>query len=90
MLFADEIPVIAGMAVDWEGRIWIARSPVEVGGDPLTDVLTADGDYLGTLPAGGLAIPDAFGPDGLMAYIEADEMGVQRVRVTRLVALERH
>ena len=88
MLFADEIPVIAGMAVDWEGRIWIMRSPIEVGGDPLTDVLTAEGDYLGTLPAGGLSIPDAFGPDGLMAYIEADEMGVQRVRVTRLVALE--
>ena len=89
MIFADEIPVIAGMAVDWEGRIWIERSPSEVGGEGLTDILTPEGDYLGTLPAGGLAIPDAFGPDGLMAYIEADEMGVQRVRVTRLLALER-
>lgn len=89
MIFADEIPVIAAMAVDPEGRFWIMRSPVEVGGEPRTDLLTAEGDYLGTLPAGGLAIPDAFGPDGLMAYIEADEVGVQRVRVTRLVALER-
>lgn len=89
MIFADEIPVIAGVAVDWEGRIWIMRSPLAVGGDPLTDILTAEGDYVGTLPAGGLAIPDAFGPDGLIAYIEADEMDVQRVRVTRLVALER-
>ncbi len=88
MIFADEIPVIAGMAVDWEGRIWIARSPSEVGGEGLTDILTPEGDYLGTLPAGGLAIPDAFGPDGLQAYIEADEMGVQRVRVIRLVALD--
>lgn len=89
MVFADEIPVIAGMAVDPEGRFWITRSPTEIGGDALTDILTADGEYLGTLPGGGLAIPDAFGPDGLMAYIEADEVGVQRVRVTRLVALER-
>ena len=89
MIFADEIPVITGMAVDGEGRFWITRSPAEVGGDPLTDILTAEGDYLGTLPADGPAIPDAFGPGGLMAYIEADEMGVQRVRVTRLVALER-
>lgn len=89
MIFADEIPVIAGMAVDGEGRFWIMRSPAEVGGDPLTDILTAEGDYLGTLPADGPAIPAAFGPDGLMAYVEADEMGVQRVRVTRLVALER-
>ena len=89
MVFADEIPVIAEMAVDPEGRFWITRSPVEVGGERLTDLLTAEGDYLGTLPAGGLAIPDAFGPDGLMAYIETDEVGVQRVRVTRLVALER-
>ncbi len=32
---------------------------------------------------------DAFGPDGLMAYIETDEMDVPGVRVTRLVSLER-
>ena len=89
MIFADEIPVIEGMAVDREGRFWITRAPAEVGGDALIDVLTAEGDYLGTLPADGPAIPDAFGPAGLMAYIESDEMGVQRVRVTRLVALER-
>ena len=89
MVFADEIPVIAGMAVDREGRFWITRAPSVIGGDALTDILTPDGDYLGTLPAGGLTIPDAFGPDGLMAYIETDEVGVQRVRVTRLVALER-
>ncbi len=89
MVFADEIPVIAGMAVDREGRFWITRAPAEIGGDAPTDILTPNGDYLGTLPAGGHSIPDAFGPDGLMAYIEADEVGVQRVRVTRLVALER-
>lgn len=89
MVFADEIPVIVGMGVDREGRFWITRAPAEVGGDAVTDILTPDGDYLGTLPADGVSIPDAFGPDGLMAYIEADDVGVQRVRVIRLVALER-
>lgn len=89
MVFADEIPVIAGMAVDREGRFWITRAPAQVGGDAVTDILTPDGDYLGTLPADGLSIPDAFGPDGLMAFIKTDEVGIQRVRVTRLVALER-
>ena len=32
--------------------------------------------------------PDAFGPDGLLAYIERGEMGVPIVRVVRLVALK--
>ncbi|MXW16383.1 MAG: hypothetical protein F4139_00420 [Gemmatimonadetes bacterium] len=88
MVFADEIPVIAGMAVDREGRFWITRAPTVVGGDAPTDILTPNGDYLGTLPAGGLSIPDAFGPNGLIAFIETDDVGVQRVRVIRLVALD--
>ena len=44
--------------------------------------------YIGTLPANGLRIPAAFGPNGLMAYIDSDEMGVQTVRVIRLVSLD--
>jgi len=39
-------------------------------------------------PPDGLRTPDAFGPNGLMAYIERDEMDVQTVRVVRLIALE--
>lgn len=89
MVFTDEIPVIADMAVDREDRIWVARTGAGGDGDGPTDLLTADGDYVGTLAADGLRIPDAYGPDGLMAYIESDEMDVQTVRVIRLVALER-
>lgn len=84
MVFADEIPVIADMGVDWEDRIWVERSPVEVGGEGSIDIITADGRYLGTIPADGVRIPDAFGPDGLLAYIETDELDVQHVRVARL------
>ena len=51
--------------------------------------MTATGDYLGTLPPDGPRIPDAFGPGGLMAYIETDEMDVPTVRVVRLLSLER-
>ena len=89
MVFNDEIPVIADMAVDREDRIWVARAGAGGDGDGPTDLLTADGGYIGTLAADGLRIPDAYGPDGLMAYIESDEMDVQTVRVVRLLALER-
>lgn len=87
MVFPAEIPVIAGIAVDWSGRIWVRRTalPAEIGP---TDILTADGRYLGTIAPDGPRIPAAFGPDGLMAYIETDELGVQSVRVARLAADE--
>jgi hypothetical protein len=50
--------------------------------------VTPDGSYLGTIVADGLRIPAAFGPDGLVAFIEADELEVQRVRVARLAENE--
>ena len=90
MVFTEEIPVIADLAVDREDRLWIAR--MGPGGDDATgttDVVAADGGYIGTLPADGLRIPAAFGPGGLMAYIESDEMDVQTVRVIRLLSLDR-
>ena len=84
MLFADEIPVISRMKVDWDDRVWIERSGARPGEDGPTDIVTPDGAYLGTIAPDGLRIPAAFGPDGLVAYIEADELEVQRVRVARL------
>ena len=83
MDFPDVIPVIASIAVDRSDRIWVQRTGLtgEVGP---TDVLTADGRYLGTIPSDGLRIPAAFGPDGLLAYVERDAFDIQRVRVIRL------
>ncbi len=89
MVFAEEIPVVAGMAVDGGGRFWIARRPRGGTGDGPIDLMTPEGDYIGTLPPDGPRIPDAFGPDGLMAYIETGELDVPGVRVIRLVSLER-
>ena len=50
------------------------------------DVLTAGGDYVGTYRTGATRIPDAFGPDGLAAFIELDELDVATVVVRRLPA----
>ena len=86
--FADEIPVLYGLKVDWEDRIWLARRGPTGRDDGPTDIVTPAGEYIGTLPADGLRTPSAFGPDGLLAYIESDEMDVPTVRVVRLVALE--
>jgi len=83
MVFPEEIPVIANVAVDWNDRIWIERSAVPGETGP-TDILTADGRYLGTIPSDGLRIPTAFGPEGLLAYVERDAFDIQRVRVVRL------
>ena len=49
-------------------------------------MLTADGRYLGSYRTGAMRIPDAFGPNGLAAYAETNELGVQTVVVKRWVA----
>ena len=86
--FADEVPVLYRLKVDWEDRIWLQRRGPTGQDDGPTDIVTPDGDYIGTLPPDGLRTPSAFGPDGLLAYIEHDDMDVPTVRVVRLVALE--
>lgn len=82
MEFAAVVPVIRGIRTDAEGRIWVQRE----GGPGATahpiDILTSAGAYLGTLR--GEALPDAFGPGGLAAFITANDLGVQIVVVKRL------
>ncbi|MGH7468174.1 MAG: 6-bladed beta-propeller [Longimicrobiales bacterium] len=85
MTFADHIQLIQKMRADWQGRIWIERAPNRAGEPGLLDLLTFDGRYLGTLAKARL--PDAFGPNGLVAYIQKDEFEspvilVQRLHVT--------
>lgn len=48
------------------------------------DVVSAGGRYVGTFPPGETAMPVAFGPGGLAAFVEIDELGVQSVVVRRL------
>ena len=84
MIFPGEVPVISRLAVDWSDRIWVQRTAL-MGEPGPTDILTVAGQYFGTIAPDGLRIPAAFGPDGLLAYIETDELDIQRVRVVRLV-----
>lgn len=83
--FFDEVSVVRDLKSTWNGRIWVQRHGEEPGDDdgPI-DVLSADGRYVGTYPAGSTAMPGAFGPDGLAAFVEEDELGVKVVVVKRL------
>ena len=68
-----------------DGTIWVRRSGSAPLADGPIDVLTHDGRYLGSYPA-DTPMPAAFGPNGLLAFIETDDLGVQTV-VARRVAL---
>ena len=84
--YYHEIPVLRGLATTWGGRIWVQRRGDELEGDGPIDVVTAEGEYVGTYPADATEMPAAFGPDGLAAFIEFDEFEVASVVVRRLPA----
>ena len=85
MEFYHEMPVVLGLRTGWDGTIWVRRRGEEgAGGDPI-DLITADARYLGTFPPGSIALPDAFGPNGLVAFLETDELDVPYVVVKRLL-----
>ncbi|WP_419164265.1 hypothetical protein [Candidatus Palauibacter sp.] len=84
--YYHEIPVLRGLATTWEARIWVQRRGGEPQSNGPIDVLTAEGEYVGTYATGATEMPDAFGPDGLAAFIELDEFDVARVVVRRLPA----
>ncbi len=88
--FYHEVPVVRGIRATWDGGLWIHRH----GEDPWDDegpidVFSADREYLGTLSAGNPAMPVAFGPDGLVAHLERDELDVPTLVVSRLSAESR-
>ena len=88
MRFFTQVPVISALRATWGGALWVQRS-TEPGSDETgpIDVVTPDGRYAGTLETGTAALPDmpdAFGPDGLVAFIGADEFDVPVITVWRL------
>lgn len=82
MEFADTIPALRGLRVAPSGKLWIERTGPVVGESGPIDLVTPEGQYLGTIT--GSALPDAISRSGLAAYIERDEDDVQRVVVRRL------
>ena len=80
---ADEVPVVLDLRTTWDGDIWVQRrddDPLSVG--PI-DVLTPDGHYLGSYPA-GTPMPDAFGPNGLVVFLDTGDLGQHTVQVSRV------
>ena len=84
--YYPEIPVLRGLATTWDGRIWVQRRGEEPGTDGPIDVLAVEGEYVGSYGTGATEMPDAFGPNGLAAFIELDELDVPSVVVRRLPA----
>ena len=83
--FHTELSVIRGLGTTWDGYIWVLRRSEGPRDDGPIDVLAPDGRYLGSYPAGTTALPAAFGPGGLVAFVEVSELGVQTVVVKRVV-----
>ena len=87
--FFPEIPILRALVTTWEGRIWVQRRGDDPESDGPIDVVTGDGRYVGTFPTDAIRMPDAFGPNGMAAFIERDEFDVARVVVRRLPAAVR-
>ena len=82
--FYPELPVLMRLESTWSGKIWAQRrgdAPTDPGA---IDVMTPEGQYAGTFPAGSLQMPAAFGPGGLTAWIERDDFDVPTIVVKRL------
>lgn len=82
--FHTELSVVRGLGTTWDGEIWVLRRGEGPHDDGPIDVLAPEGRYLGSYRAGTTEIPDAFGPDGLVAFIERNELDVQTVVVRRI------
>jgi hypothetical protein len=82
--FADTVRAVQGMIVTPSGKIWVERTPANIGDPGPIDILTADGRYLGTL--NGTKLPEAVSATGRAVYLERDADDVERVIVRQLPA----
>ena len=82
--YGEAVPVVRDLGTAWDGRIWVMRRGEEPTSDGPIDVISPDGRYMGSYPAGSTRMPAAFGPGGLMAFVEQDEFGVETVVVKRV------
>ena len=97
--FMPEVPLLHDLRTTWDGTIWVLRwggDPAEQVGFPgaateadevtdgWIDVLSAEGDYIGTFSLEETRMPAAFGPGGIAAFVETDEFDVPTIIVKRL------
>ncbi|MEX2527807.1 MAG: 6-bladed beta-propeller [Gemmatimonadota bacterium] len=84
MVFWTEVPVLRRIASDPQGRLWVERRGPSEDVPGATDIFSAQGEYMGTLPGDRSWIPDALSPDGRGAYITRDELDVVTIEIRRL------
>lgn len=84
MEYYPEVPVVRNLRTSREGTIWVVRRGDEPDNDGPIDLIAADGRYLGSFAAGTTGLPSAFGPDGLVAFVETNDLDVPTVVVKRL------
>ncbi|MCY3707178.1 MAG: hypothetical protein OXH08_17020 [Gammaproteobacteria bacterium] len=97
--FMPEVPLVRDLRTTWEGTIWVQRwgsdplAQVEFPGSGLgtdeaadgwIDVLAAEGEYVGTFSLEETPMPAAFGPGGIVAFVETDEFDVPTIIVKRV------
>ena len=84
MRFFPEVPIVHALRTTWDGSLWVQRRGEGPNLDrgPI-DILTPTGRYVGTIDE-RLRMPDEFGPDGLVVFIEKDEFDVPVIVVKRL------
>ena len=80
-----EVPVVRQLRTSWNGGIWIQRR----GEDPWDnegpiDVFDPDHRYVGTISSTDMTLPVAFGPDGLVAVWELEDLDIPAIIVKRL------
>ena len=80
--FYPHVSIVRRLSTTWNGKIWVSRRGQDA--PSAIDVLDMDGRYVGSYSTETVRIPQAFGPNGLAAYMESDEFGVQTVVVKRL------
>jgi hypothetical protein len=84
MQFADTVRTIQGMTVTPGGKLWVERTPANIGDPGPIDVLTSDGRYLGTVR--GIKLPTAVSATGRAVWLERDGDDVEHVVVRQLLA----
>ena len=84
MEFFEEVPVVLALKTSWEGTIWVWHRGDEGTEGSRIDLITPEGRYLGTFAPASTAMPSAFGPNGLAAFVETDALDVSYVVVKRL------
>lgn len=84
MEFFHEVPVVLSLKTSWEGTIWVRHRGDGGTEGSRIDLISSEGRYLGTFAPGSTAMPSAFGPSGLAAFVETDDLDVSYVVVKRL------